>query len=141
MLSDNGSAIPSVLLTYGFYSGQYYTFGPGTFGQSIVDLAGGSSIASGLPLQYAGLNASAVLLDQPEVILYGTSWNDPYLVAGQTPAVWASTAPYWSQLNGTKVPIDVTLVTEPDPSMVFALPWFLHDLHPSLFPAPAGTPP
>jgi len=140
-LSTNGTAIPSVLLTYGFYSGEYYTYGPGTFGQSIIDLAGGSSIAAGLPLEYAGLNASSVLLDQPSVILYGTSWNDPYLVGGQTPSVWTSTAPYWSQLNGTKVPVDVTIATEPDPTMIFALPWFLHDLHPTLVPLPSGLPP
>jgi iron complex transport system substrate-binding protein len=135
-LSTNGTPIPSVLLTYGFYTGEYYTYGPGTFGQSIVDLAGGDSIAAGLPLEFAGLNASAVLLDQPQVLLYGTSWNDPYLVAGQTPSVWASSAPYWNQLNGSKIPIDVTLVTEPDPTMILALPWFLHYLHPTLVPAP-----
>jgi len=140
-LSTNGTTIPSVLLTYGFYTGEYYTFGPGTFGQSIVDLAGGASISAGLPLSYAGLNASAVLLDQPTVVLYGTSWNDPYLVAGQTPSVWTSTAPYWDQLNGTKVAVDVTLVTEADPTMILALPWFLHYLHPSLVPAPSGLPP
>lgn len=140
-VSDNGTEIPSVLLTYGFYDGEYYTFGPGTFGQSIVDLAGGSSISAGLPLEYAGLNASSVLLDQPQVILYGTSANDPYLVAGQTPSVWASSAPYWGQLNGTKIAVDVTLVTEPDPAMLLALPWFLHYLHPALVPAPSGSPP
>lgn len=140
-LSNNGTPIPSVLLTYGFYTGEYYTFGPGTFGQSIVDLAGGASVSAGLPLEYAGLNASAILLDQPTVILYGTSWNDPYLVAGQTPSVWTNTAPYWSQLNGTKIPVDVTLMTEADPTMILALPWFLHDLHPSLVPAPSGLPP
>jgi iron complex transport system substrate-binding protein len=140
-LSTNGTPIPSVLITYGFYSGEYYTYGPGTFGQSIVDLAGGDSISAGIPIRYAGLNASAVLLDQPDVILYGTSWNDPYLVSGQTPSVWASSAPYWSQLNGSKIPVDVTLVTEPDPTMVLALPWFLHDLHPTLVPAPTQPPP
>jgi ABC-type Fe3+-hydroxamate transport system substrate-binding protein len=140
-LSDNGTAIPSVLVTYGFYSGVYYTFGPGTFGQSLVDLAAGDSISAGLPLQYAGLNASEVLIDQPEVILYGTSWNDAYLVAGQTPSVWNSGAPYWGQLNGTKVPVDVTLLTEADPTMILALPWLLHYLHPTLVPAPPQPPP
>jgi iron complex transport system substrate-binding protein len=141
VLSENGTPIPSVLLTYGFYTGTYYTYGPGTFGESLVESAGGASISAGLPLEYAGLNASTVLLDQPQVILYGTSWNDPYLVAGQTPSVWSSSAPYWDQLNGTKVPVDVTLVTEPDPTMILALPWLLHDLHPSLVPAPSGAPP
>ncbi len=140
-LSDNGTPIPSVLLTYYFYPGEYYTYGPGTFGQSLVDLSGGASISAGLPLEYAGLNASAVLLDQPQVILFGTSWNDPYLVSGQTPAVWASQAPYWSQLNGTKIPVDETLLTEADPTMILALPWILHDLHPTLVSVPPGYPP
>jgi iron complex transport system substrate-binding protein len=140
-LSNNATPIPSVLVTYGFEAGEYYTYGPGTFGQSIVDLAGGDSISAALPLEYAGLNASAVLLDQPAVVLYGTSWNDPYLVAGQTPSVWSSSAPYWNQLNGTKIPVDVTLITEADPTMVLALPWFLHDLHPDLVPTPSGSPP
>ncbi|MGP8078581.1 MAG: ABC transporter substrate-binding protein [Thermoplasmata archaeon] len=140
-LSDDADPIPSVFVTYGFYGGEYYTYGPGTFGQSLVDLAGGSSLSSGLPLEYAGINASVLLVDQPKVILFGTSWNDPYLVAGQTPSVWNTTAPYWSQLNGSKVPIDVTLITEADPTMILALPWFLHYLHPSLAPAPATPPP
>jgi len=139
-LSDDGAPIPSVFLTYGFYGGEYYTFGPGTFGQSLVDLAGGDSLSAGLPLEYAGVNASVILLDEPQVILYGTSWNDPYLVGNLTPAVWASSAPYWSQLNGSKIPIDVTLLTEPDASMVLALPWYLYYLHPTLAPYP-GTPP
>ena len=134
-LSTNNVSIPSVLLTYGYYTGTYYTYGPGTFGQSLIDLAGGSSISSGVPLQYFGMNASVVLADEPEVILYGTS-TDSYLVANQTAANWTAQAPYWSQLNGTKIAIDVTLVTEADPTMVLALPALLHDLHPKLVPAP-----
>ncbi|HTW56146.1 MAG TPA: ABC transporter substrate-binding protein, partial [Thermoplasmata archaeon] len=140
-LSNNSIAIPTVFLTYGFYSGEYYTFGPGTFGQSLVDLAGGDSISAGLPLAYDGVNATAILASQPQVILYGTSWNDPYLVANQTPSVWASSAPYWSQLNGSKIAVDVTILTEADPTMVLALPWYLYDLHPTLYPKPSGTPP
>jgi iron complex transport system substrate-binding protein len=140
-LSDNNVTNPSVLLTYYYYPGEYYTYGPGTFGESLVDLAGGASISAGLPLQYEGLNASSVLLDQPSVILYGTSWNDPYVVSGQTPSVWASGAPYWSQLNGTKIAVDIVLVSEPDPTMILALPWFLYWLHPTLYPMPAQPPP
>lgn len=140
-LSTNNASIPSVFVTYGFYTGTYYTFGPGTFGQSLVELAGGSSITSGVPLEYYGVNASFVLAQEPQVILFGTSWNDPYLVANQTPAVWNSTAPYWSELNGMKIPVDVTVLTEPDPTMVLALPWFLHYLHPEQIPAPPGPVP
>ncbi len=139
--SDNAVPIPSVLLTYYFDNGSYYTYGPGAFGQSLIDLAGGSSISSGFPLVYGGMNASYVLAAQPQFILYGTSWNDPYVVSGETPGYWTSHAPYWSQLNGTKIPIDVSVLTEADATMILALPWLLHDLHPDLVPAPGGAPP
>ncbi|MGP8072708.1 MAG: ABC transporter substrate-binding protein [Thermoplasmata archaeon] len=136
LLSDNGTRIPSVLLTYYFDGGGYYTYGPGTFGQSLVDLADGSSVSAGVPLEYAEINATVVLADQPNVVIYGTSWNDPFLVSNETPSVWSS-APYWGQLNSSKIPIDVTLLTEADPSMLLELPWFLYWLHPSLAPMPS----
>ncbi|HLM91345.1 MAG TPA: ABC transporter substrate-binding protein [Thermoplasmata archaeon] len=137
LLADNGTAIPSVLLTYYFDAGGYYTYGPGTFGQSLIDLADGSSISAGVPLEYAEINATVVLADQPTVLIYGTSWNDPYLVLNETPSAWPS-APYWGQLDSSKIPIDVTLLTEAAPSMLLELPWFLHWLHPTLAPVPTG---
>lgn len=140
-LSSDAVPIPTTFLTYGFYDGQYNTFGHGTFGESLIDVAGGDSLSAGLPLAYEEINATAILADQPQVILYGTSWNDPYLVLNQTPSVWATSAPYWSQLNGSKIAIDVTIVTEPDPTMVLALPWFLYYLHPTLYPRPTSPPP
>jgi iron complex transport system substrate-binding protein len=134
-LSTTGAPIPSVLLTYYFDPGGYYTYGPGSFGQSIIDLAGGSSVSTGVPLVYAEINATVVLNDNPRVLIFGTSWNDPFLVSNETPTAWAG-APYWAQLNGTKVAIDVTLLTEAGPSMILELPWYLHWLHPTLVPAP-----
>jgi ABC-type Fe3+-hydroxamate transport system substrate-binding protein len=135
LLSDNATPIPSVLLTYYFDGGGYYTFGPGTFGQSIVDLAAGDSIAAGVPLEYAEMNATVVLADQPAIVVYGTSWNDPYLVSNETPTAW-TTAPYWAQLNASKIAIDITVLTEADPTMLLELPWFIHWFHPTLAPAP-----
>ena len=133
-LSTGGGATPGVLLSYYFDAGGYYTYGPGSFGASLIDLAGGSNVASGVPLLYAEMNATAVLDDQPAFVLYGTSWNDPYLVAFETPDVWP-TAPYWAQLTGTKIPIDVTEVTEPSPSMILELPHLENLLHPA---SPSG---
>jgi len=138
-LSTNGVAIPSVLLTYYFDGGGYYTYGPGTFGESLIELAGGSNVAAGVPLTYFEMNGSTVLNEEPSVIIYGTSWNDPTLVSGQTPSVWTSTsdgAPYWSQLNGSKCAVDVTVITEADPTMILELPLLEHWLHPTIVPAP-----
>lgn len=132
--SENNVSIPTVLLSYWFDSGGYYTYGPGSFGDSLITLAGGDNIASSVPLLYAELNASVALVDQPQVLLYGTS-NDSYLVDGETPSVWSS-APYWGELDGTKVAVDVTLVTEADPTMILFVPVLMHWLHPTIVPAP-----
>lgn len=134
-LEATNATIPSVLLTYYFDPGGYWSYGAGAFGDSLVTLAGGSSLASGLPLLYPEVNATAALDEQPSVVLYGTSWNDVYVVYGETPTNWTS-APYWSQLTGQKIAVDVTLVTEADPTMLFELPWLMHWLHPTLAPTP-----
>jgi hypothetical protein len=39
-------------------------------------------------------------------------------------------------LNGTKDAVDVTVITEADPTMILALPLLEHWLHPTLVPAP-----
>jgi iron complex transport system substrate-binding protein len=134
-LSDNGDAIPNVLLAYYFDGGGYYTYGPGTFGESLIELSGGSNVAGGAPLTYFEMNGSVVLDDEPSVVVYGTSWNDPALVGGETVQNW-TTAPYWSQLNGTLHAIDVTLITEADPTMILALPLFEYWLQPTLQTSP-----
>lgn len=131
--SENNVSIPSVLLTYFYDDGGYYTYGPGSFGESLVSLAGGDSIGSSVPLLYGELNGSVALVDQPAVVVYGTS-NDSYLVGGETPTAWPG-APYWSQLTGDKVAVDITEITEPDPSMIYFLPTLMHWLHPTLVPS------
>ncbi|MCI4326441.1 MAG: hypothetical protein L3K16_02215 [Thermoplasmata archaeon] len=134
-LSDNGNPIPSVLLAYYFDDGGYYTYGPGTFGESLIELAGGSNVAGSAPLTYFEMNATVVLNDEPLVVIYGTSWNDPALVSGETVQNW-TTAPYWSQLNGSLHAIDVTEITEADPTMILTLPLFEYWLQPTLQTSP-----
>jgi len=138
-LSSNGTPLPTLLVTYYYDEGGYYTFGPDSFGQSLIDVLGAVNIASSSPLVYFEMNATAVLNDNPTVVLYGTSWNDPWIVANQTPAQWQSStggAPYWSQLTGYKDAVDITLMTEADPSLILALPLLLHLVHPTLVPPP-----
>jgi iron complex transport system substrate-binding protein len=138
-LSTNGVPLPTVLVTYYFDGGGYYTYGPDSFGESLINALGAVNVAGSTPLIYYELNGSAVLNDNPQVVLYGTSWNDPWLVLNETPSQWASPssgAPYWSQLNGSKVALDVTLLSESDPTLILTLPTLLHCVHPTLYPAP-----
>jgi|GEM_PF-459139 len=136
-LSSANASNPTVLLAYYFDAGGYYTYGAGSFGASLLDVAGGANLAAGVPLLYAEINATVVLNDQPAILIYGTSWNDPHLVSGQTPDVWP-TAPYWGSLTAQKIPIEVTLLTEPGPSMILELPTLEHWLHPDVVPAPGS---
>lgn len=121
-LSESGFTSPSVLLTYYFDSGGYYSYSAGSFGDSLISFAGGTNVAAGIAVVYGEVNASYVFDQQPDLIIYPTSWNDPYLVDDETPAVWNGSAPYWSQLAGAKVGVDVTILTEADPTMILALP-------------------
>jgi ABC-type Fe3+-hydroxamate transport system substrate-binding protein len=138
-LSYSAVPLPTVLLTYYYDSGGYYTYGPDSFGDSLIEALGAVNVAGATPLVYLELNGSIVLNDSPQVILYGTSWNDPWIVENETPAQWASPtagAPYWAQLNGSKIALDVTILSEPDPTLILALPLLLHCVHPSLVPRP-----
>lgn len=128
-LTVNGTSMPEVLLTYYFDGGGYYTYGSGSFGDSLISALGGINLAGSLPILYGELNGSAVYASQPQVILYGTSTTDPYIVGGQTPAVW-TTAPYWGSLTGQKIAIDITIASEADPTMILAIAGLQADLYP-----------
>lgn len=125
-LTSNASAvIPSVLLTYYVDPvAGYYTYGPATFGDSLLVLAGGRSIAANSSVPYPVLPGSEVLADNPSVVIYGVGpLGSPYSAYAQ--------GPNWGQLTATKVPMDVTLFTEADPTMILlGLAELTHALHP-----------
>lgn len=120
-------ATPSVLVTYDVDQNGYWTFGAGTFGTSLVALAGGVSIAAGNPNPYPELPAETVLADNPSLVIYGTGF-------GLNESYYAS-APGWSSLpavqNGDAFGFNSNYLTEPDPTMILdGLPTLLTILHP-----------
>ena len=131
-LLDNGTPLPTVLLTYyafpdGSTTPGYYTFGPGTFGQSLVELAGGTSVSANATVAYPELTGSQVLFDDPQVVIYGTGFGIDLSTY--------QAGPDWGQLpavhSGALHPIDSNLITEADPTMVLVgLPALTADLHP-----------
>lgn len=132
-LTDNGTALRSVLLTYyvvpsGGYSG-YSTFGPGSFGQSLLDLAGAVNIAGGTDQgQYPSLSGSQVLSANPSVIVAGYGF-------GVTNSSY-SAGPDWSSfsavVHGNVSYVDVTYMTEADPTMVLWIPTLAAILYPGI---------
>jgi iron complex transport system substrate-binding protein len=132
-LTNNGTTLRSVFMTFypvaaGEPDAGYYTFGPGSFGQSMIELAGGVNIAGNTPLSSPELSGSQVLFDNPSVVIYGTGFgiNLTQYEAG----------PDWSSIpavqNGNVTGVDVTVMTEVDPAMVLSIPMLIQILYPHL---------
>ncbi|HYK93220.1 MAG TPA: ABC transporter substrate-binding protein, partial [Thermoplasmata archaeon] len=126
LTADPNASIPAVLLTYYVDpSAGYYSYGPGTFGNSLIVLAGGRSIAAGASVPYPVLPGSEVLADAPALVIYGSG------PLGSPLSSYAQ-GPDWGQLTSNKVALDVTLFTEADPTMILVgLPAMTNAIHPA----------
>jgi len=127
-LTANGTPFPTVLVTYSVDGNGYWSFGPTTFGQSLIELASGASIAANATLPYPELSGEQVLLSDPAFVVYGTGYglNESTYAAG----------PFWSQLSaphdGQAFGLDSNYFTEPDPTMILlGLPQLISVLHPA----------
>ncbi|HTT73003.1 MAG TPA: ABC transporter substrate-binding protein [Thermoplasmata archaeon] len=113
-LDNSLTTFPTVLVTYSVDSNGYWTFGPSTFGESLIEIAGGASISAGATVAYPELSPSQVLVDDPAWIVYGTGYglNESAYAAG----------PLWSSFGavqaGNVTGIDSNWLTEPDPTMI-----------------------
>jgi ABC-type Fe3+-hydroxamate transport system substrate-binding protein len=133
-LSNQYVALPTVFVTYYVDSASstdpgYYSYGPSSFGESLIELASATSICANATLPYPFLTGDQVLLAEPQIILYGTGYQ-------QTEATYAS-GPDWSLFgavqNHTAYGINSNWLTEPDPTMILqGLPQLLTVLHPGV---------
>jgi len=109
----------------------YWTFGPGSFGDDLIRMAGGSNIAMNATISYPMVNDEWVIQSDPEVIIYtvgsGTSTTNETIKA----------RPGWSQITAVKenriYSIDDNIVARPGPRMVDALESLAKIIHPELF--------
>ncbi|MCI4365157.1 MAG: ABC transporter substrate-binding protein [Thermoplasmata archaeon] len=113
-ISGSAFSFPTVLVTYSVDSGGYWTFGPGTFGLSLIEISGATSISATATTPYPELSSAQVLLDNPQFIIYGTGFglNESTFAGG----------PDWSQFAavqaGNVSGINSNWLTEPDPTMI-----------------------
>ncbi len=126
---NNALSFPLVLVTYDADSNGYWTFGPGTFGESLIEAAGGTSISANSTFAYPELSPEQVLSSNPQWIVYGTGFglNLSYYAA----------APLWSSLpavqNGNITGLDSNWLTEADPTMILqGLPALIAIFQPGL---------
>jgi cobalamin transport system substrate-binding protein len=123
----NDTAFPTVLVTYSTDQSGYWSYGPGTFGDSLIQLAGGRSVSANATTPYPELSGEQVLASDPDYLVYGTGY-------GLNESFYAG-APFWSQLSATQdghaVGLDSNYFTEPGPTMVLVgLPELIGVLHP-----------
>jgi iron complex transport system substrate-binding protein len=127
-LEANSTPFPTVLITYSTDKNGYWTFGPGTFGESLIELAGGTSIGANSTFPYPELSGEQVLVADPQYIIVGTGY-------GLNVSSYAS-APFWSNLGavqaGNVTGMNSNWLTEPDPTMILeGLPAVIAVLHPT----------
>jgi len=126
-LTANGTPFPTVLVTYSADANGYWTFGPGTFGESLIELASGASISANQTMSWPEISGEQVLASDPQYIVYGTGF-------GLNESSY-SDGPFWSQLTATQdgnvKGLDSNYFTEPDPTMILeGLPALIAVLHP-----------
>lgn len=126
---NNAPSFPLVLVTYDADSNGYWTFGPGTFGESLIEAAGATSISANATFAYPELSPEQVLSANPQWIIYGTGFglNLSYYAA----------APLWSSFPavqaGNITGLDSNWLTEADPAMILqGLPALIAIFHPGL---------
>ncbi len=113
-VTANLTSFPTVLVTYDVDSNGYWTFGPGTFGESLIEICGGSSISANATIPYPELSPAQVLVANPQWIVYGVGF-------GLNESTYAG-GPLWSDFNAVKygnlTGINSNWLTEPDPTMI-----------------------
>jgi cobalamin transport system substrate-binding protein len=126
--SAYASLYPTVLITYSVDSSGYWTFGPGTFGESLIEIAGGVSISANATNPYPELSPAQILLDDPQWIVYGEGYGLNLTSYAGGPD-WSSFAAVQA---GNVTGIDSNWFTEPDPTMILeGIPALLAILHPA----------
>ncbi len=107
-----------------------YTYGPGTFGDLLIQRAGGTNIGAQLQGQWVQISLEQLVVANPELILLGDS------AYGETPEKVA-TRTGWEALSAVKdgrvYPFNDDLVSRPGPRLVDGLEMLAKLLHPELF--------
>ncbi|MHA1168206.1 MAG: ABC transporter substrate-binding protein [Candidatus Hodarchaeales archaeon] len=109
---------PKVYIETLVYSG-YSTFGKGTYGHDIIELAGGINIAENATGQYPSLNSEFIIIQNPDLILYNKGdWTT-------TNASIISNRTGWSVIKAVKTgniyPINEDWMSRGGPRIVDAL--------------------
>lgn len=105
----------------------YWTFGPGSFGDDLIELAGGMNIGKKLKSQYAEVSNEFVVSENPDVIVVTRGKHSSTTIDS------IKARPGWSSTNAVKngciYYIDDNTVSRPGPRTVDALEELYSILH------------
>ncbi|MCK4457205.1 MAG: ABC transporter substrate-binding protein [Thermoplasmata archaeon] len=103
-----------------------WTYGPGTFGDDLLDLAGGENIAGSMGSPWVQLDEEFVVTSSPDII-----------ITVFTPVEEIKARPGWSDIsaiqNDKVFAVDGDLISRPGPRIVDGLEELAHLIHPELF--------
>jgi iron complex transport system substrate-binding protein len=103
-----------------------WTYGPGTFGDDLVDLAGGENIAGSMGSPWVQLDEEFIVTSSPDII-----------ITVFTPVEEIKSRPGWSDIsaiqNDKVFAVDGDLISRPGPRIVDGLEELAHLIHPELF--------
>lgn len=109
----------------------YWTYGPGSFGDDLIALAGGINIAENTSSEYPMVTSEFVIAQDPEVIIYTIGYMTT------TTAEEISSRPGWdgiAAVSGDSIySMDDNLVSRYGPRIVDGLEQMAALLHPELF--------
>ncbi len=109
----------------------YWTYGPGSFGDDLIALAGGTNIAENTSSEYPMLTSEFVIAQDPEIIVYTVGYMTT------TTADEISSRPGWDVITavseGSIYSMDDNLLSRYGPRIVDGLEDLAALLHPALF--------
>ncbi len=109
----------------------YWTYGPGSFGNDLIALAGGVNIAENTSSEYPMLTSEFVIAQDPEVIIYTVGYMTT------TTADEIASRPGWDEVaavvNDEIHSLDDNLMSRYGPRLVDGLESLAGILHPDLF--------
>ncbi len=111
----------------------YYTFGPGSYGDDMIRLAGGANIAANASSEYPQLTSEFIVAQNPQVIVYTVGLN------AQTTAGEIANRTAWNLTyavsHGRIYSMDDNIVSRYGPRLVDGLEQLAAIIHPELFPS------
>lgn len=121
---------PTVYLEY--YP--YWTFGPGSFGNDLISMAGGRNIGAEAAAEYFNVSNEYIVGGNPEIIIFTLSQYTTTTVEDMRKRPGFNTID--AVKNNKIYTIDDDILSRPGPRIVDALEMLAHLIHPELFPQP-----